>query len=186
MEIRTAQNSDLARIAEIDGTVDSARYLHLDRAGEGMEVSFKLEERPLRERLIDRNALDDDRRFALKQVIAGIEDGMALAAEHDGDLIALAVAQYQPAAGTLELLDVRVDYDYRRQGIGTAMVFQLIAAARERGVRAVAAKAKANNLPANQFLAKAGFELTGLDTHLTSNHDLVKETVTLFWYAALD
>lgn len=186
MDIRPAQNSDLARIAEIDGTVDSARYLHLDRAGEAMEVSFKLEERPLRERLIDRNALDDDRRFALKQVVAGIEEGIALAAEHDEDLIALAVAQLQPAAGTLELLDVRVDYDYRRQGIGSAMVYQMIATARERGLRAVAARARANNLPANQFLAKTGFELTGLNTHLTSNHDLVKETVTLFWYAALD
>ena len=42
-----------------------------------------------------------------------------------------------------------------------------------------------NNVPAARFLAKAGFDLTGLDTHWGSNHDLVKEAVTLFWYAGL-
>jgi ribosomal protein S18 acetylase RimI-like enzyme len=81
---------------------------------------------------------------------------------------------------------LRVDYDFRRQGIGIAMIFQLIAAARQRQARAVFARARANNQPAQQFLAKSGFELAGLDTHFTSNHDLVKETVMLFWYAALE
>ena len=186
MDIRPAQVSDLPRLTEIDGTIDSKSYLFVDRTGEGMTMTFRLEERPLRARLIDRNALDDDRRFAIKQVITGIEEGAALVAEHEEELVALAVTQIQPATNTLELLDLRVDYDFRRQGIGTAMVFQLIATARERNLRAVTARTLTNNLPANQFLAKSGFELTGLDTHFASNHDLVKEAVTLFWYAALD
>ena len=46
----------------------------------------------------------------------------------------------------------------------SAMLFQLISAARERGLRAVAARTLTNNLPANLFLSKAGFELTGIDT----------------------
>ncbi len=36
------------------------------------------------------------------------------------------------------------------------------------------------------MLAKSGFELAGVDDHRNSNHDLVKEAVTLFWYAPLD
>ena len=186
MEIRAATLADLDRLLEIDGTLESSRYLHLDRSGEGIAVNWKLEDRPLREKLIEPNALDDDRRFALRQVLSGIEDGAALALEHEGDLAALAVAQLDATAGVLRVLEVRVDYELRRQGIGSAMLFTMIAAARERGMRAVAARTQTNHFPANQFLAKAGFEIAGLDTHLFSNHDLVKEAVSLFWYLALD
>lgn len=186
MEIRPATAADLDRLADVDATIESARYLHLERSGQGLDVSWKLEERPLRSKLIDNNALDDERRFSLRQVLSGIEEGVGLAAEHEGDLIALAVAQLDPAAGVLRVLDLRVDYDQRRQGIGSGLLFQIISTARERGLRAVAARTLTNNLPANQFLAKAGFELGGVDTHFVSNHDLVKEAVTLFWYAALD
>jgi GNAT superfamily N-acetyltransferase len=186
MQIRPAVPADLDRLADIDGTIESTRYLHLERSGEGPAITWKLEERPLRSKLIDNNAPDDERRFAMRQVLAGIEEGIALAAEHEGDLVALAIAQTDAAAGVLRLIDLRVDYDQRRQGIGSALLFQIITAARERGLRAVAARTLTNNLPASQLLAKAGFDLTGLDTHLSSNHDLVKEAVSLFWYAALD
>jgi GNAT superfamily N-acetyltransferase len=187
MEIRPALTADLERLADIDGTIESSRYLHLERTGgEGVAVGWKLEERALRSKLIDNNAPDDERRFALRQVLGGIEEGVALAAEHDGELVALAVALADAAAGVLRLIDLRVDYDQRRQGIGSALLFQVIAGARERGLRAVFARTLTNNLPAGQFLAKAGFDLSGVDTHFSSNHDLVKEAVSLFWYAALD
>jgi RimJ/RimL family protein N-acetyltransferase len=186
MQIRPAIPADLDRLIEIDATIESSRYLHLEQSGEGLALSWRLEERPLREKLIDRNAVDDDHRFALRQVLGGIEEGIGLAAEHDDELVGLAVAQRDPAADVLRLLDLRVDYDQRRQGIGSAMLFQVISHAREIGVRALAARTLTNNLPASAFLAKAGFELSGIDTHFASNHDLVKETVSLFWYAALD
>ena len=137
-------------------------------------------------KLIDRNILDEDRKFSLKQVLSGVEEGIGLAAEHEGELAALAVAQLDLSAGLMRVLEVRVDYDLRREGVGIAMLFQIISAARQRGVRAVAARTLTNNFPANAFFAKGGFELAGVDTHFSSNHDLVKEAVALFWYAALD
>jgi N-acetylglutamate synthase-like GNAT family acetyltransferase len=186
VEIRTAQPSDLEHLGDIDGTVDSAHYLHLERSGDGLDISFAFQARPLRQRLIQGNVLDDDMRFAIKQVVMGIEEGVAVVAEHEDNLIAMAAAQVQAAGRTLELLDLRVDFDFRRQGIGSALLFQLIADAKQRKLRAVTARDKASNHPAHQFLAKAGFDLAGLDTHFTSNHDLVKEQVTLFWYATLE
>jgi ribosomal protein S18 acetylase RimI-like enzyme len=186
VEIRPAKPSDLDRLNDIDGTVDSAHYLHLERQGEGVEISFVFQQRPLRQRVIQRNVLDDDLRFAIKQIVMGIEEGVALVAEHEGDLIALGAAQVQPAGRTLDLLDLRVDFDFRRQGIGSALLFQLISDAKERKLRALTVRNQANNQPAHQFLAKTGFDLAGLDTHYASNHDLVKEQVTLFWYATLE
>jgi ribosomal protein S18 acetylase RimI-like enzyme len=86
----------------------------------------------------------------------------------------------------MKLLDVRVDFEFRRQGLASALVYQLMHAAKEAGLRAIAAETRANNFPANSMLAKLGFEMTGLDERRQSNHDLVKESVTLFWYATLD
>src|SRR5207237_1194144 len=130
--------------------------------------------------------LSEDARFILKQVIAGMDVGAALMANHDDQAVALLLAQPDAVAKTMKLLDVRVDFDYRRQGLGSALVYQIVQTGREQGLRAIVAETRANNLPANQFFAKCGFELAGLDGKRHSNHDLVQESATLFWYAALD
>jgi streptothricin acetyltransferase len=100
--------------------------------------------------------------------------------------VASLLARPDAEAGTSLIADLRVDYDFRRQGMGTALVYQAIQQAREREFRAIAATTLTNNFPAGGLLAKCGFELSGVDTRRRSNHDLVKEAVTLFWYAALD
>ena len=153
---------------------------------EGLNLQLRIEERPLRTKLIESNPISDEQRFAVRQIATGADEGTALVAEHEGTPVALLVAQPQPLHGTLKLIDLRVDYDHRREGLATAMVYQVIQESRDAGLRAVAAETRANNFPANQLLAKLGFELAGLDAQRHSNHDLVKEAVTLFWYLALD
>jgi N-acetylglutamate synthase-like GNAT family acetyltransferase len=184
MQLRSAKPADLVGIIEIDATVESHRYLHIDRSGEGLNVNWKVEDRPLRERLILPLPLDDDRQFMYRQILTGIEEGIAQVAEHDEQIVASMVAQQRE--DVLKLLDLRVDFDHRREGLATALLFQLIQTARQAQLRAVAAESVANNAPANQLLAKLGFHLAGLDSHRNSNHDLVKEAVTLLWYASLD
>ena len=186
MQIRPVTPADLDGLYDIDGTVQSGEYLHLDRAGEGLEVAWKLAERPLRERRTLPNRLEDDRRFLLRQIATGADEGIALVADHDGLAVALLLAQSEPAYKTIRVHDLRVDYDHRRQGLATAMMYQVIATAREQEQRAVTAESTTDNLPAARFLLKCGFDLSGLDASRFSNHDLVKESVTLHWYAALD
>lgn len=186
MEIRPAQPRDLESLADIDGTVESSRYLHLEQSGEGLSASWRLEERPLREKRIDPNRINDEVMFIARQIVSGADEGMVLVAEHEEALMALLVAQHRPERGTYRIHDLRIDYEQRREGIATAMLFQVIAAARELGLRAVSAETTTNNVPAGQLLAKCGFDLSGIDTKRQSNHDVVKEAATLFWYAALD
>jgi ribosomal protein S18 acetylase RimI-like enzyme len=186
MEIRPAHPADLDALIEIDATIESSSYLHVDRTGQGMAVQWKLEERPLRQKLIDRNRPADELQFILKQIAGGVEEGIAMLAEHDGAMVAQLVAQPQPQHGTMRVIDVRIDFDYRRQGLATAMVYQVIAEARNQELRAVNAEIPANNFPAHQLFSKLGFEIAGLDARRHSNHDLVKEVATIFWYVSLD
>jgi ribosomal protein S18 acetylase RimI-like enzyme len=185
MQIRLAVADDIRNLSEIDGTIEALQYLHVDRSGEGANISWKIEPRPLRSKLIAPNHLTGELISSLRHVIGGIEDGIALLTEHDGQPVGLVLAQIRQETGTLEILDLRVDYDLRRQGIGSALLFEIIKAAREIELRAVSAHTLSNNFPIAAFLAKTGFELTGLDTHKHSNHDLVKESVSLFWYLPL-
>jgi GNAT superfamily N-acetyltransferase len=186
MQIRPATSGDLSAVRDIDGTVESTFYLHLERGGEGLTASWRLEQRKAREKLIEPNQLDDDVSFSLKQIVTGIEEGLAIAVELDEQPVALLIGRREDATGMLRIVDLRVDYDYRRQGLGTALLYQAIGWAREAGLRAIATETLTNNVPAGALLAKCGFELSGVDTRRRSNHDLVKEAVTLFWYVPLD
>ena len=186
MQIRPVKPSDLQGVAEIDGTVESTRYLHVERSGEGLSSAWRLQERPARQKLIDPNRMSEEAAFLLKQVLSGADEAFCHVVEHEDAPVAFILARADPASGTMRLLDLRVDYDYRRQGMGTALVFQLIQHAREQSLRAAAAETLTNNHPAAGLLAKCGFELSGVDTRRWSNHDLVKEAATLIWYAALD
>lgn len=193
MQIRPIQVADLDLLEEIDATIQSDQYLHVDRAGPeadadaatrlNVRVGFRIEERELPERKSESNPLDDDLRFTYKQFASGMDDGFACIAELDGLPIASALAT--PSGDVVDLIDLRVDCDRRREGFGSAMLFQLINFARERDSRAVRVFVRTGNGPFSRMLAKLGFEIAGIDTQRITNHDLVKEQSTLIWYLAL-
>jgi hypothetical protein len=89
MQIRAAVPNDLAGLDEIDGTVVTSEYLHLDRAGEGIDLSWKIAERPLREKRTLPNRLGDERQFLEKQIVTGADEGIVLVAEHEDVPVAL-------------------------------------------------------------------------------------------------
>src|SRR3954451_13588206 len=72
MQIRPVTPGDLDAIREIDGTVESTQYLHLEQAGQGLAMSWRLEPRTLREKLIQSNPLSDEADFALRQIAGGM------------------------------------------------------------------------------------------------------------------
>ena len=186
MQIRPLQPADLDLIDEIDATLDSATYLHVERHAEGLSARFAIEERPLPTRRIEPMPIGDELRFSMKQIANSIEDGTGFIAEHDGVPIAALLARPSPTNDLVELIDVRVDFDRRREGLASAMLFQLITAARNNEARAIRADVQSTNVPLARLLAKLGFECAGLDTQRHTNHDLVKERSTLIWYLAMN
>ena len=70
MELRPATPSDLAGVIELDSTMESHRYLHVDQSGDGLNMQWKVEDRPLRERLIAPWPLDDNLVYLLSRSLA--------------------------------------------------------------------------------------------------------------------
>ncbi|MDB5325375.1 MAG: hypothetical protein JWM57_944 [Phycisphaerales bacterium] len=187
MTIRPATAADLVDLQEIDGTIESLQYAHVeqaagDDAAGAPGATWTLVWRPTREKLILPAAMDDDTSFSLRQILSGADDGIALTAEHDETPVGLLLAQADTRRGVMSILDLRVDYDYRRQGIATVMLFQLIEKAKDAELRAAYITTRTNNAPAARLLEKLGWELSGIDTKRHDNHDLVKESATLLWY----
>lgn len=182
MTIRPATSSDLSLIEEIDCVIESGEYLHIDQSGEGLSFHFKIEKRSLREKLVLPNRLDTETQFLLKQVVSGTDEGICKVAEHEGQIVAMLLAQPDPTLSVMKVLDLRVDCEFRRQGLATVLLYQLIEEARQSNLRAVCVMTRTNNAPAALLLEKLGFDLSGLDTRRHSNHDLVKESATLIWY----
>ncbi len=183
MELRDAIVTDIEALAEIDGVIESAEFIFVEAPADGTNGAFNLHRRRRREKLILPKRLDDEAMFLARQLASGAEEGLAVIAEHDGAPVALLLAVDRPGRDVMELIDLRVDYDFRRQGIGLAMVYRLLSAARDRGRRAVLAALTTANAPGMGLLEKCGFMLSGLDTRWRGNHDLVRDDVTLFWYA---
>lgn len=186
MDLRPLRAAEVELLHDIDATAESGQYLHVEQTGEGLAVGWKLSERPLRERRVEPNRLSPELLFTARQIAAGHDEGLALVAEHEGELLAALLAAPRPDLRIVDLLDVRVDYDVRRQGMGTALLYQALQLARTLEYRGVRAESRTDNLPAAKFLLRLGFKLAGLDTHRRSNHDLVKEQATLLWFAAVE
>lgn len=186
MTLRPMTDADLILLNDVDAHVEGNQYLHLDRAGDGLEARWSLSLRPSRAIAPAPNPVGDDLAFQYKQVVSGADDGLALAAEHDEGLVAAVLARHDAEVGVVDLVDVRVDGEFRRQGLATAAVYQVTGYARDQDARAIRVAATADNVPFLTMLDKMGFAFSGLDVRRRTNHDLVKEQATLWWYLELE
>src|SRR4051812_27162371 len=103
MELRAMTSDDLQAFDEIDGTIEATNYLHVERSGEGMALTWKIEERPLRQKSNEPSRASDDVQFIARQIATGTDEGVAMVAEHDGQIVGAMIAQMRPDNGTVLL-----------------------------------------------------------------------------------
>src|SRR5262245_50771261 len=99
MEIRPLTPQDLSQLADIDATIESLQYLHVDSSGEGLNVSLNISLRPVREKIIASNRIDDELALLYRQIASGADEGIALAIDHDQGLVAAALGHVDAARG---------------------------------------------------------------------------------------
>jgi ribosomal protein S18 acetylase RimI-like enzyme len=78
--------------------------------------------------------------------------------------------------------DIVVDVNYRRRGIGRALIRQAIAWAQENGFPGIMLETQDNNVAGCGLYQSCGFTLNGFDTGLYRGIDPTSQEVALFWY----
>lgn len=183
--IRPLTQADIERLPEMELNFQAEAYLAVEKVVEGLNVTWRLVERPLDPPFIsvDYNIDEQDRAEIAQRLKAS--DGLYLVAEHQGRLVALLDLEREAWRDTGMIWNIAVDRAYRRQGLGTRLIRRAIKWGRRRRLRALALETQTNNLPACRFYQKMGFQLCGLDDHFYSNHDIERKEVALFWYYEL-
>ena len=185
--IRSLTLADVPRLAEIDGEFESDRFLDVEKTVDGLEVTWRLVERPLvppfrsTDYGLDENDLEEIR----ARLRAG--DGLYLAAEDTQTrrLVALLDVERERWHRAARLWNIHIDRAYRRRGLGRELVNRTLAWAREQGLRGLVLETQTNNLPACHFYQSLGFKLCGIDDHFYSNDDMGVNEVAIFWWYEL-
>ncbi len=77
---------------------------------------------------------------------------------------------------------IGVDKQFRRYGIGRALLERGVAWARQRGLPGIMAETQDNNAQACRFYESCGFVLRGFDTGLYHASPEYRDEIALFWY----
>ena len=77
----------------------------------------------------------------------------------------------------LHILNIAVDPDYRRKGIGGRLMATLLSEARALGIRAVTLEVRESNQTAIRLYERVGFSLAGVRPHYYTD----KENALIYW-----
>lgn len=78
----------------------------------------------------------------------------------EGDVVAGYIGS-QTVLGESDMMNLAVRKDYQRQGIGEALVLNLIEGLKEKGSRCLTLEVRASNTPAKRLYEKLGFQKVG-------------------------
>jgi GNAT superfamily N-acetyltransferase len=185
--IRPMTEADIPRLAEIRPGFSSPTVLAVERTGSGIEVGWRLVERPLPV------PFDKGRRYDFDQTeqnnirqrfLQG--DGLHLVVEWEGRIAGILDLVPQEWNDTAWLWNIMLDTDIRGRGIGRALFERAIQWARQKGYRALVLETQTSNVPACKFYAALGCRLDGLRETLYTNRDLERGEVAIFWVYELD
>jgi ribosomal protein S18 acetylase RimI-like enzyme len=109
-----------------------------------------------------------------------LNKGFSLGAYLAGQWIGVALAEPEVWNRVLNVWELHVHPDYRRQGIGCRLVDELARRASAAGLRALAVETQNTNVNAIRFYRSAGFTLEGLDLSYYTNNDLAGGEVAIF------
>jgi streptothricin acetyltransferase len=79
-----------------------------------------------------------------------------------------------------------VNQEYRRHGVGKALLQEAVEWARKNQFPGVMLETQNNNMAACALYKKCGFELSGFDKYLFKGLDPQTKEVALFWYLLFD
>jgi GNAT superfamily N-acetyltransferase len=184
--IRPLTLADVPRLSEIDAEFESDRFLDVEKTTRGLEVTWRLVERPLVPpfRSTDYSFTETECDEIGARLLKG--DGLWLVAQDEsGRPIVLLDMERERWHNAARLWNIAIDRAYRRQGLGRDLMRRALAWARSENLRGVWLETQTNNLPACRFYQAMSFKLCGIDDHFYSNDDMGVKEVAIFWWYEL-
>jgi len=161
---------DLALLAGLDTSFVTERIYRVTRSELGFALADDRVEPPLRK---DYGPIIADPRLR--------ELSFSVLAERDGRLAGFAGLDYAAWNRRAVVRHLYVAPEYRRRGVGGALVAQLDASARSAGARCLWLETQNVNYPAVQFYLRAGFRLCGFDESFYAPATVAPPETALFF-----
>ena len=180
--IRPMTEADIPRLAEIRPGFTSETALTVERTGSGIEVGWRLVERPLPRPFDKGRAYDFDeteQSHIRRRLLRG--DGLHLVAEQQDRLVGVLDVTPHDWNNTAWIWNIMLDVAVRRQGLGRDLFGRAADWAHRQGFRALMLETQTNNVPACKFYARIGCQLDGIRESFYSNNDMRRGEVALFW-----
>jgi streptothricin acetyltransferase len=184
--IRRLRPADLPQLKQIDATFVTDAILAVEKTVAGLNVTWRLTERPLAEPLHKTEGYivdDQDVAEVRSRLLEG--DGLYLVAEEGRRLVGLLDMERERWRDTAVIWNLLVDKEYRRRGLGREFIHRAIAWGRSHNLRALTLETQTDNVPACRFYRAMGFQLGGIDDHYYTNHDIARNEVAIFWWYEL-
>lgn len=181
-QIRAMTEQDIPRLAEIRPGFVSDTELIVEKTGSGLEVGWRLVERPLA-RPFDKGPdydFDANEQANIRQRLRR-GDGLHLVVEWRGRLVGVLDVTPQDWNHTALIWNIMLDEAVRRQGLGRELFQRAIRWGHRAGFRALVLETQTNNVPACKFYARLGCELEGLREAYYTNEDHARGEVAIFW-----
>ena len=186
IEIRRERADMLAEYASIPIAFDIREVVDISSL---VLQSRSLPTRAVAPRLKDYDALPDSDPASWRRRHR-VDDWVFLAARSEGTVIAGAVLITEPRevvalggrAHNALLWDLRVTPEWRRRGVGHALLAAAEDAAREAGARALDVETQDTNVPACRLYASCGFSLIDVQPH---GYAFPTDEAKLLWTKAL-
>jgi ribosomal protein S18 acetylase RimI-like enzyme len=188
--IRPMVVADVAQLSVMDGNYTSPAYLDVIKEVDGLNVTWRLVERPFNTPFVRTNFDFDEqeRREVRRRFESG--DGLWLVAEAMQDrvasggppkLVGMVDATREAWREAGFVWNIAVDRGFRGRGLGRELMDRVIQWGRAKGLRAIILETQTNNWHACRFYAHLGFQLSGIDDHYYTNRDIANKEVALFW-----
>ena len=168
IEIRTARQTDLNLLANLDHNYLTAYVWQMDRDFENERFGVNFHEIRLP------RAVSVDYPRTLEFLTPENSDQqILLAACLEGEAIAYARLKQNISPRTTWISDLAVSSEIRRQGVASALILASQDWAAEKGQKQVIIEMQSKNFPAICLAQKMGYELCGYNDHYYANQDIV-------------
>jgi ribosomal protein S18 acetylase RimI-like enzyme len=150
---------------------------------DGLNVTWCLIQRPFDTPFVCRDYdFDAQERDLIRQRLqAGGGLWLVIEDVDAGRLVAMLDVERQDWRKAGFVWNIAIDRAYREQGLGRDLVERVIEWGRREGLRAIILETQTNNWGACRFYERLDFQLTGIDDHYYTNHDVANKEVALFW-----